>query len=173
LVNTILLPESDNARITTVGGPGKEFWVFGTNYPNATEPIDSEAGGWRVELSPATPSASDLFLNVIQITDRAKDGYSKLEHVEKVESGQMVGVRLADRLVLFSSGGDRVTQPVLFTVRAGMVGPNTIRFLIADLAPGMWQVSRNDRIEHANLNVTADAGTLYFEGPPGSYLLRR
>ena len=50
-----LLPEPDNAPLVTVGGPGKEFFVFGKNYPNATEPADLEVGGWRVELSPWGP----------------------------------------------------------------------------------------------------------------------
>ena len=59
-----LLPEADNARIAKVGGPGKEFWVFGKNYPNEMNPPDPEKGGWRIEVSPVRPSASDRFLNV-------------------------------------------------------------------------------------------------------------
>ena len=34
LQNHVLLPEAGNAQIEKVGGKGKEFWVFGTNYPN-------------------------------------------------------------------------------------------------------------------------------------------
>ena len=34
LHNTVLLPQADNMHIDKVGGPGKENWVFGTNYPN-------------------------------------------------------------------------------------------------------------------------------------------
>ena len=29
----VLLPPADNAQLTAIGGPGKEFWVFGKNYP--------------------------------------------------------------------------------------------------------------------------------------------
>jgi len=165
LVNTTLLPESDNARITKVGGPGQEFWVFGKNYPNAMEPPDPEMGGWRVEISPVRPSASDLFLNVLQIMDHSQQPLA----VEKIECAPMVGVRLADRLVLFNTGGERTAQPVSFTAR----GPATIRFLITDLAPGAWQVWRDGKLEPSNRSVTADAGTLYFEGPPGDYSLRQ
>jgi heparin/heparan-sulfate lyase len=166
LVNTSLLPGTDNPRIAKVGGPGKEFWVFGKNYPNETEPPDPEVGGWRVELSPTQPSATDLFLNVIQITDRSQ---SQNRAVEKVESGQLLGARLADRLVLFNSSGNRTAQPFSFTAR----GQGTIRFLIADLAAGSWQVMRDGAVEHASLNVTAEAGTLYFEGPAGIYSLHQ
>jgi hypothetical protein len=44
LVNTTLLPEPENARVEIVGGPGREFSVFGKNYPNATTPPDPEVG---------------------------------------------------------------------------------------------------------------------------------
>ena len=30
----ILLPKLDNLSLEKVGGPGKEYWVFGTNYEN-------------------------------------------------------------------------------------------------------------------------------------------
>ena len=60
LRNTTLLPRADNASIEKVGGPGKEFWVFGKNYPNATVPPDPEVGGWRIEVSPKQPSATDF-----------------------------------------------------------------------------------------------------------------
>ncbi len=59
----------DNLRIDKVGGPGKENWVFGTNYPNdAVAPyLDNanERGAWRVEVSPVAPAVTDNFLNVI------------------------------------------------------------------------------------------------------------
>ena len=60
LTNTTLLPAQDNARIEKVGGPGKEFWVFGKNYPNAENPPDPETGAWRIEVTPSG-LATDLF----------------------------------------------------------------------------------------------------------------
>lgn len=55
LHNTVLLPQADNLRIDKVGGPGKENWVFGTNYPNdAVAPyLDNanERGAWRVSFT--------------------------------------------------------------------------------------------------------------------------
>ena len=165
LVNTTLLPEPGNASISTVGGPGKEFSVFGQNFPNATVPPDPEAGGWRVEVSPKQLSATDLFLNVMQVMDRS----AKAPPVEKIESGSTVGVRLSDRVVLFDSSGGRVRGPISFQVR----GAGTLRFLVTDLAEGNWQVWRDGRIANPSLIASDDSGTLYFNGPAGVYSLRR
>lgn len=57
LTGTILLPEQ--AEITKIGGPGKEFMVAGRNYDNdgnvyqvlKSRPL-AEAGAWRVEIAP-------------------------------------------------------------------------------------------------------------------------
>lgn len=56
LTATVLLPAS--ARIEKVGGPGKEFWVDGANYPMDSAPKGPhEPGAWRVEVSP--PDAAE------------------------------------------------------------------------------------------------------------------
>jgi hypothetical protein len=60
-----LLPRQ--AQITTVGGPGKEYWVAdpGENFP-ANGRI---YGRWRLEISPSAASESDLFLTVLYPCD--------------------------------------------------------------------------------------------------------
>ena len=75
LHDTVLLPEPGNAEISKIGGPGKDFYVFGTNYPNEPRRKDpaNEKGAWRIEICPAAPSEEDIFLNVIQITDNSND----------------------------------------------------------------------------------------------------
>ena len=65
-----LLPEDANLQL--IGGPGKEAWVDGVNYP-----IDSEAwvrpglepGAWRLEVSPNTRQIQDYFLHVLFVDD--------------------------------------------------------------------------------------------------------
>ena len=49
LVNAILLPEADNLEIQKIGGPGKEFWVAGENFPSGPreEGRSEEPGAWR------------------------------------------------------------------------------------------------------------------------------
>jgi heparin/heparan-sulfate lyase len=71
----VLLPPAPNAALNKVGGPGKEYWVFGTNYTNDPEPErvakgSIETSAWRLELSPKSASAEDRFLTVMQMTDR-------------------------------------------------------------------------------------------------------
>jgi Heparinase II C-terminal domain/Heparinase II/III-like protein len=166
LRNTTLLPEPDNARLATVGGSGKEFWVFGKNYPNATEPPDPEVGGWRVELSPKQPAATDLFLNVMQVMDQAT---GKPLSVEKIDGRGVVGAQLSDRVVLFNPRGDRSAEPISFAASGG----GTLKFLVTDVVEGAWQVWRDGRIARPAVVASGDAGVLYFEGSAGSYSLRR
>lgn len=166
LLTTTLLPESQNTRISAVGGAGREFWVFGNNYPNATVPPDPEAGGWRVEVSPKKAAAADLFLNVMQVMER--NGAKPLD-VEKVESGDVIGVRVADRIVLFNPSGGRASQAVSFSLK----GDETFRFLVTDLAEGTWQVWRDGRIVQPAVTVSSDAGLLHFQGRAGSYSIRK
>ncbi len=66
-----LLPE--NAVIKKIGGPGKEFMGEKVNwdiYPEMKKKA-VYAGKWRIQVSPKIPSASDCFLNVIDVGDRA------------------------------------------------------------------------------------------------------
>ena len=163
-MNTTLLPEPDNTTAEVIGGKGREFWVFGKNFPNATVPPDPEVGGWRVQISQKQPQAEDLFLNVLQMTDDAKP-----LPVRKLDAGSLLGIQLADRIVLLSRSGDSRQKPLQFQVEAqGMQ-----RILVADLAEGTWQIRRDGRIVQAAIGVSAEAGTLYFEWPAGSYTLRR
>jgi heparin/heparan-sulfate lyase len=167
LVNTALLPETPQVEKT--GGPGKEFMVFGENYPNEVRPgrrpEDYEIGAWRAEITPRDPAATDCFLNVMEMMDTAVAPLP----VERLESAGAVGVRVADRLVWFQRSGARTDRPVSFTAR----GAGTLQFLVADLAEGVWQVWRDGAIVHPALNVAAGEGTLYFQGPAGAYSLRR
>ncbi|MBM3859610.1 MAG: heparinase [Verrucomicrobia bacterium] len=111
----VLLPTAGNATLEKVGGPGKEFWVFGTNYPNepdkkalrrtkSSENI-AERDGWRVEVSPKTASAEDLFLTVMQVGERLP--------VKLIEAGDRVGCQIGNRSVLFYRDGRPSNQPVV------------------------------------------------------------
>jgi Heparinase II C-terminal domain/Heparinase II/III-like protein len=167
LRNTTLLPKADNTELVKVGGPGKEFWVFGQNYPNHPDhgdPADYEIGAWRIELSPRRPQAVDYFLNVMEV-GAAKVGGA----VEKLEAPGLVGARVADRVIWFSAGGARAKGPVSFTVKAA----GTLEYLVTDLVSGTWQVWRDGRIAIPAVTVSEDAGTLYFTGPAGRWELRR
>ncbi len=106
-----LLPEK--ARLTTIGGPGKEFWVDGQNYgtPTKTKPtgqtqanpfrpkpheITGEAGSWRVEVRPATARENDLFLHVFQVGVKSKDPKPTAANLIEAEGRTGVEVDLGD-----------------------------------------------------------------------------
>jgi hypothetical protein len=61
-----LLPE--DAHIELVGGPGKEFWVDGKNFPPPQPKQAEEAGAWRIEVSPGAPRTEDYFLHLLTTT---------------------------------------------------------------------------------------------------------
>ena len=71
--------------------------------------------------------------------------------------------------MLFNRSGGRTNLPVSFAVKGG----GMIKYLVTDLAEGTWQVWRDGSIVYPAVLVTKDEGILCFEGPAGSYSLRR
>ncbi|MBP8790514.1 MAG: heparinase II/III family protein, partial [Breznakibacter sp.] len=169
LVNTVLLPEIDNANIVPVGGPGKEFWVFGTNYPNEPRPGDDEAnerGAWRVEISPKKASKEDYNLNVMQVAD---NNQKQLHEIKRLDSDRVIGVQIADRVATFSKDGSTIGHPFGISVK----GNGTYKFVLTDLLPGTWQVLKEGRVFRPAVMVRGDDGILYFEGAAGEYQFLR
>ena len=168
MINTTLLPEPDNCEYSIVGGPGKEFWVFGENFPNEpTKPLqDFGLGRWRVELSPLKASVSDVFLNVMQVSEAGQEKYMT---VEKIENEWLVGAKIAGRVVLFAKSGQRIDRTVAFSYD----GMGTFKHLVTDLAAGNWQIWRDGKIVVPVVEVNEEAGVVCFEGPAGCYELRR
>lgn len=90
LVSLTLLPEQ--AAITAIGGPGKECWVEGRNWPSQEkDEWPPEAGSWRVEVSPAATAADELFLHVIQV---GGDEIATPGAVEMARTGDAVDLRV-------------------------------------------------------------------------------
>ena len=167
LVNHTLLPEIDNVEHTVIGGTDKEFFTASTNKNFALQ-SDSEiavhrAGRWRVEISPKMESATDLFLNVMQVTDA---GSGTTLPVTKIENENVAGALIADRVVLFAKSGSRESGQRHWNMEDS---EETLKFLITDLEAGAYDLYGREELR--NLNVTEDEGALYFEGRKGSYVL--
>ncbi|MEA4981073.1 MAG: T9SS type A sorting domain-containing protein [Paludibacter sp.] len=165
LVNTVLLPEISNAGIVPVGGPGKEFWVFGTNYPN--EPADgkdeaNERGAWRVEISPKKAVAEDYYLNVMQMM---ANNQNNMYEVKYLDGDKVIGVQIADRITTFSKNSLPVKSS--FSVQAS--GTGTFKFVLTDLTPGTWEVTKDSLPYLSDHTVKAKDGILAFEGTEGTY----
>jgi heparin/heparan-sulfate lyase len=175
LMLDVLWPPATNADLTKVGGPGKEFWVFGQNYANDVEPRrrernSMENGAWRIELSPKAAAAEDLFFNVMQVTDRRRPARWP---VRRLEAGERMGCVLetpdASWVVLLRKDSRRSADRVECT----LPGQHPTHALITDLAPGTWQIQRAGSPAAHDVEVSAEAGTAWFEGAAGSWTLSR
>jgi heparin/heparan-sulfate lyase len=171
----VLLPSAQNADLAGIGGRGKEFWVFGQNYANDVEPQrlergSMESGAWRIELSPKAGSAEDLFLNVMQVTDRQSPSRWP---VRQWYAGERVGcvIEGPERTwaVLLRKDHQRSADAVEFAVP----GEHPCRVLITDLKPGPWQARPKDSAETRVLVAGEDAGAVWLEGPAGAWVLHR
>jgi len=169
MVNHTLLPKSGNRVIDKVGGPGKEFWVEGQNYPVAPNGLSPEAGAWRIELSPVAPAVEDRFLNVMQVADAARAGKPGPEPlpVTLINEVDVVGVAIASSVVLFSRSGDAIDQAFTFDTPASS---GSLDLLVTDLAPGTWQISPPGG-RTSTCKVTATAQSCWLSGPAGAYQL--
>jgi len=61
-----------DAALAKIGGPGKEFWADGRNWPLSPHRrrLPEPMGHWRVEVKPGQPRADDCFLHMIQTSDQ-------------------------------------------------------------------------------------------------------
>jgi heparin/heparan-sulfate lyase len=126
-----LLPE--DARLTPVGGSGKEYWAAGKNWDIVTKGLTAEnlalMGQWRVEVTPAASRKADLFLHVIQVGDQTLEAMDKVELLQGPQ-GRGVRVDAGDGVweVVFSPtgplgghirriGGEPTDQPLASTVQ--------------------------------------------------------
>ena len=164
MVNTVLLPLPQNISWVKAGGPGNEYSVNGENYPNSLRNEDNSNDGaaWRIELSPKIPSETDQFLNVVQVTDA---GNNQLLPVEKIETDQLTGVKIGDRIVLFSKNGDPDNRPVNLTIK----GNGTYKVLITDLEKGNWEINGP---KSPGL-LRNDQNLLYFTAIAGNYVITK
>lgn len=93
-----------NAKQIKIGGPGKQFWSDGRNWPlPVLTPEDWNygrmrlvpdthelLGQWRMEVSPAKPSKDDYFLHLLQVGDLSLE--SMVESIPLEKDGT-VGVK--------------------------------------------------------------------------------
>ncbi len=173
LMLDVLLPTDHNRQMSSVGGPGKEYWVFGTNYANDIEPRQLEGsslepGAWRIELSPKAAASEDLLLAVMQVTDRTAPGRLP---VRLVDLHDRVGAYIerpdGNRLVLFRRDGQRSSQPVTVEI----FGPGTTGVLVTGLTPGAWRVRRAGESASREIRVSQELAAAWFEAPPGNWHL--
>ncbi len=170
----VLYPPAENLELTKVGGPGKEYWVFGTNYTNdvsadRVERQSIELANWRIEVSPKAAAEEDLFLNVMQVSDQQRP---ERWPARRMETPQHLGCLIegpdASWLVLFRRDADRSAEDVKLAVPTG----RPTRVLVANLAPGRWRATSAGG-QTIQIQVSADSGAAWFEAAAGEWTLTR
>lgn len=107
LICKTIYPE--NASSELIGGPGKQFWSDGRNWalPNGGD-NNPLYGQWRVEVSPGSAQKEDMFLHLIEASDRSENK-TAISSAKKIEEAGMIGVSFTyegkEYKVLFSTSG--------------------------------------------------------------------
>jgi hypothetical protein len=86
-----------------------------------------------------------------------------------IDSLDLAGARVADRVVLFHADTRSATSAVSFDV----AGPARLKFIIVGLNVGTWEIWHNGFLVDPGGAVERDSGVLRFNGAPGGYFLRR
>jgi hypothetical protein len=86
-----------------------------------------------------------------------------------IESLDLAGARVADRVVLFHAETRSATSAVSFDV----AGPARLKFIVVGLGVGTWEIWHNGFLVELGGAVEPDSGVLRFDGAPGGYFLRR
>ncbi len=135
LICDTLMPAPENTAYETVGGEGKEFFYHGTNYAGYPgDTVVDEGVAWRVEVSPKAAAETDYFLNVLQVSDNDKEYYRE---VAKIDTNEVAGAVIADRVVTFSKSGKNIESAFGFSVS----GEGEYQYTLADMKPGKWSVN--------------------------------
>ncbi|GAF88223.1 unnamed protein product, partial [marine sediment metagenome] len=120
LVCRTVFPETN--KLIKIGGPGKQFWSGGKNWPMPTlspedwnyrrrSSIQSDThdlyGQWRVEVNPVESNTDDAFLHLIQVGNH---NLQSMVQSEAVKTDDMMGVRFSygskEYTIIFSAKGE-------------------------------------------------------------------
>ncbi len=160
MVNETLLPK--DAKITKIGGEGKQFMIGDINYELQTDhktnqPVED---GWgRVEVSPASANKTDYFLNVMTVSDagtQAADIESKL-----IEGDNYAGAIFNNSYaaVFAKDSAQKISDKLSFTIP----GDGSYKVFVGGLKAGTWSVNGSQ-----SQVATEDGGCIWFEAKAGN-----
>ncbi len=170
MINTTLLPVKENLIINKIGGSGREFDVFGINFPQSVNnPGAGSADGaaWRLEVSPKIASVNNLYLNVMQVMDNETFPGVKYAPVT-METDQLTGTKIGDRIVLFSKNGETITD----NIHLAFTGKGDYKVLVVDVQKGNW-IIKSGKNKSVERQISNEDQLLYFTIKPGNYTLIR
>lgn len=156
--------------ISVIGGPGYEYYnrFVNKNFPpeKPFAPL-REAGNWRMEVSPASPSAKTVFLHALEITDEGKKEMVPVTYINssdnKMNGAHFMSAEL-NYITLFSSSMDerghefqQVKLPVSYSLRAKA----HTNHILVELEPGT-RVTVTINEKRAGTFTVSKAGVLSF-----------
>lgn len=87
-----------DAKLSLVGGPGREFEVNSTNYPVSSAYLKDKTqtdylmGNWRLQVTPGAPRKNDLFVHVLEVGD--KGGLTQMHETSIEEAGDSLTIHI-------------------------------------------------------------------------------
>lgn len=171
LTNQTLYPL--DAQLTTIGGPERQNWVVDRNYApkggkyysDYNSATSSEHGWGRVEISPGQPRTTDYFLNVMYVSD--SDDPSPVDKAELIETEDMLGARIFDKVTLFAKNKERLTKDVSVTIP----GEGQVAVAVAGISEGEWIITDANGGSQSK-TAKPEGGIIYFTGTAGTYTLQ-
>ena len=110
---------------------------------------------------PGSPAGNDhIFLNVL---------HSPALDVELIRSLGLAGARVGQTVVLFHTEVGMASSSLFFDLHAS----GKLRFLIAGLSPGVWEVWRDGFLEENTHKALPGSGVVVFEAEAGDFFLRQ
>ncbi len=163
-VNQTLYPE---VNIEAVGGPGKAWYINGTNYPPLnTDPNTTDFGWGRVEISPKEEKNLDYFMNVIYVCDTKNN--TELQKAELIETDELMGAQILDKASLFAKASERPSSVMSFELK----GSGEISVAVAGISSGEWKIKRDGNEIDTQIS-TEEGGIIYFKTNPGKITIER
>lgn len=164
-----LLPASVDYE--QIGGPGQEYVVNGINYPSdGTYNIDeskhsSEAGWGRIEISPKNEGSTDLFLNVMTVSDA--DSTARPVECTYIDMSPYHAAVFSDRVCLFSENKGKADSINLNLESLS----GTKKIFIDAVESGIYNIRNVTTNETFQTVATEDGGVLWFEAEGGAEYL--
>ncbi len=115
----------------------------------------------RTELRSGAGPGDRIYLNVL-------DAAARPGGVREAGGIDLAGAVCCNWAVLFHTESHSARSPLFFTAPQG-----ASKFLLIGLAPGDWDVWRDGFLEAGQGIVQPEEASLYFEGPAGTYFLRK
>ena len=160
-----------NPMIEKVGGLGKQFWVVDENLPPKEAKYaeydsnkSSEYGWGRVEISPSVEAEEDYFLNVMYVSDA--DNLSPVDEATLIETEDILGARIFDKVTLFAKDKERIDDDITFTIP----GEGEVAVTVAGISEGKWKIT-DENGKSQTKRATEEGGIIYYTGDAGTYTI--